>query len=254
MQPTERFSGLAEIYQASRPSYPKEAIDFILSHCRLSQQSLLVDVGCGTGISTRLFAERGIKTIGVEPNDDMRKTAEDAGGTGTVDGEPNPKYIAGTAENTTFEDQSVDAVLAAQAFHWFDPEKSLAEFHRILKNNAFVVLMWNERDEADSFTLEYGELFRKLPDTKSVELDRGKAGHYLMSSKIFKGAERFNFKNAQTLDLEGVMSRAFSASYAPRGGANEQMLRDGLTAAFHKFEKKGTVDLCYETSVYVAQK
>ncbi len=254
MQPTERFSGLAEIYQASRPSYPKEAIDFIVSHCQLSQQSLLVDVGCGTGISARLFAERGIKTVGVEPNEDMRKTAEAAGDMKSADGKANPEYVDGTAENTTLKDESVDAVLAAQAFHWFEPNKSLAEFRRILKEDGFIVLMWNERDEADSFTFEYGELFRKLPDTKSVELNRGKAGHHLMESKIFRNAKRFDFKNSQTVNLDGLLNRAFSASYAPRGGANEKLLKDGLTAAFDKFQKDGTVNLCYETSVYIAQK
>ena len=68
LNPTGRFTGLAETYARFRPSYPVQAIDFIMTRCGLGRESLLVDVGCGTGIASRLFAARGISVIGIEPN------------------------------------------------------------------------------------------------------------------------------------------------------------------------------------------
>ncbi len=73
---TARFTGLAEIYARSRPSYPSEAIDFIIAHCSLKAGDLIADIGCGTGISSRLFAERSLSVVGIEPNEEMRKQAE----------------------------------------------------------------------------------------------------------------------------------------------------------------------------------
>src|SRR5262245_13620718 len=73
--PAGRFTGLAEVYAAGRPDYPEAAVEFIVAHCGLTANSLLVDVGCGTGISSRQFAARGLRVVGVEPNDDMRRRA-----------------------------------------------------------------------------------------------------------------------------------------------------------------------------------
>src|SRR5262245_6344278 len=105
--PTGRFSGLAEGYAKYRPSYPAAALDFIVTHCDLGPHALLVDVGCGTGISSRLFAERGVRVLGIDPNDEMRRQAEtDAGRRG----ESAPTYRKGRAEETRLPDASADAV------------------------------------------------------------------------------------------------------------------------------------------------
>src|SRR5712691_10919508 len=91
--PTARFTGLAELYARSRPGYPAQAVDFVLATCNLRSGSALVDVGCGTGISSRLFAARGLHVIGIEPNADMRARAA---------AEPGPvvEYRDGRAEST----------------------------------------------------------------------------------------------------------------------------------------------------------
>ena len=72
LNPTVRFTGLAGTYAKYRPSYPAHGIEFVMARCGLRSQSLLVDVGCGTGIASRLFAARGIKVVGIEPNTEMR--------------------------------------------------------------------------------------------------------------------------------------------------------------------------------------
>jgi ubiquinone/menaquinone biosynthesis C-methylase UbiE len=116
--PTARFTGLAEVYAQGRPGYPPEAVDFVLATCHLGSGSVVVDVGCGTGISSRLFAARGLRVIGIEPNADMRARASAERGSVV-------EYHDGRAEATGLPQESADAVLSAQAFHWFEPEPAL---------------------------------------------------------------------------------------------------------------------------------
>ncbi len=255
MKPIERFSGLADVYAASRPSYPAEAIDYIVEKCVLNSASVLVDVGCGTGISTRLFEGRGLTVIGIEPNEDMRRVAErDSIAEPETSAASGTRFLAGTAEATGLPDQYADAVVSAQAFHWFEPNLALAEFYRILKPGGHVILMWNERNEIDVFTRGYGDLFRQLPETAKVEMKRGIAGNPLLESPLFRDAVRTNFSYSQRVDLNGLLGRAFSASYAPKGGASADSLRSGLSALFEQHQVDGFADLQYETSVFIAAK
>src|SRR5438445_541620 len=93
--PTGRFSGLADLYARHRPGYPEEALDLIGRYCRLGGDGLLVDVGCGTGIASRLFAARGVPVLGIEPNDEMRSRAE---AELVPPGVSPPRYLPGQAE------------------------------------------------------------------------------------------------------------------------------------------------------------
>ena len=212
---------------------------------------MLVDVGCGTGISSRLFAARGIRVIGIEPNAEMRAAAEAAPIPHAC---TPPTYLAGRAEATGLAAQSADAVLAAQAFHWFEPETALREFHRVLKPGGWVILLWNERDERDPFTAAYGEVIRTAPDTAAVEMPRGRAGEPLLRSPLFSEAERTVFRNEQMLDEEELVGRAFSASYAPRQPDQAAKFTAELRSVFARYEHKGKVVLIYETSVYVGRR
>src|SRR5262245_6225019 len=142
--PQGRFTGLAELYAQCRPDYPEKAVDFIVAHSGLAAGSLLVDVGCGTGISSRPFVQRGIQVIGIEPNADMRARAV---AEPVPAGCPAPEYRAGQAEATGLPDACAAVVLTAQAFHWFERDTALREFRRILKPGGWTVLVWNERDE-----------------------------------------------------------------------------------------------------------
>jgi SAM-dependent methyltransferase len=248
---TNRFTGLADIYARYRPDYPSSALDCIQARCDLGPQSLVADIGCGTGISTRLFAARGIQVLGIEPNADMRRLAE---AELAPPGAPAPRYLPGRAEATGLSDQSVDAVLAAQAFHWFDPAAALSEFHRILKPGGNVALMWNERDESDPCTADYGDVIRSAPDAAVHELQRGKAGEPLLTSPLFTDAERLTFVHEQSLDQDGLLGRAFSASYAPREPAAAEAFAAGLRRVFAQHQRNGKVLLRYETSVYLARR
>jgi ubiquinone/menaquinone biosynthesis C-methylase UbiE len=248
--PTGRFSGLADIYAKSRPSYPDEASDFIVAHCGLKPGDTMLDVGCGTGISTRLFAQRNLQLIGIEPNDNMRLKAEGDHSSFTY----LPVYLKATAEQTGLNPNSVNIVLCAQAFHWFNQEVCLSEFKRILKTPGYVALMWNERDEADPFTKAYGDVLRKWSETKSVEVPRRQAGQALLQSELFADKKRYNFYNEQVVDEAGMLGRAFSASYAPREGAERQKAETALKEVFAQFADNGQVTFHYETSLYLGSK
>jgi SAM-dependent methyltransferase len=249
--PTQRFSGLADLYARHRPSYPAAALDLIIGRCGLDGRSLLVDVGCGTGISTRLFAARGIPVLGVEPNDDMRARAE---AEPAPPGTPPPRYTRGQAEATGLADGCAAAVLAAQAFHWFDAAAALREFHRILRPQGWVVLVWNDRDEADPCTADYGRVIRSAPEAAAVEGPRARASDSLLASPLFEAAERVLLWHEQALDEEGLLGRAFSASYAPREPAVVAAFADALRRVFADHQRRGQVVLRYETSVYLGRK
>jgi SAM-dependent methyltransferase len=249
--PTGRFSGLADLYARCRPTYPDEALDTIVTRCGLGPGSLLVDVGCGTGISARLLAARGVPVRGIEPNAEMRARAE---ATVPPPGSPAPQYSEGRAEATGLPDATADAVLAAQAFHWFEPAAALGEFHRILKPDGWVALMWNERDETDAFTADYGAAFRSVAGAAALEASRARAGEALLDSPLFQDARRVSFAHGQELDEEGVLGRAFSASYAPKGPAEAERFAAELRAVFARHQRGGWVVMRYQTTVYLGRR
>ncbi len=248
--PTERFTYLADVYARYRPGYPSAAVDFILERCSLRPGSHLADVGCGTGISSRLFASRGLNVIGIEPNGPMRTEAEKATHSNS---ELQVSYQQGTAESTGLPEATCDAVLAAQSFHWFDPEPTYREFRRILKPDGWVILVWNERDEADPFTLDYSEVIGQFPDTPRTESMRYTAGNTLFATTEFQDARKDLFANQQVVDEEGLIGRAFSASYAPREPEAVEQVTQKLRAVFRKHQNGGAVAIRYETAVYTAK-
>jgi len=251
-RPTERFSGLAEIYAKHRPTYPPAAVDFVIEHCGLKERSTIADVGCGTGISSRLFADRGLHVIGIEPNDDMREKAiaaqKNSPHASPVD------YRSANAEQTGLPSDSLDAVIAAQAFHWFRPSPTLLEFVRILCPGGWVALIWNERDDNDPFTHAYSSVIRITEEARRTEDARQASGNVLLQSPLFNQASRTDIPNYQDMTEEEAIGRAFSSSYAPKDEPTRRLWTEGLLSTFKRFQSDGRVRLVYRTSIYAAQK
>jgi len=249
--PLERFTGRAQAYERARPGYPAEALNFVLKHCGLKNGSILIDVGCGTGISSRAFAKLDLQVIGIEPNDDMLAMAC-AANIG-LDYQA-PTYQAGKAESTGLSDAYADAVLSAQTFHWFEPETTLLEFRRILKNKGRVILIWNEHDQLDPYTRQYSDLILSLPGAVEIQALRNRAGGPLLASKLFQHGERFVFRNEQNLDEQGLIERAFSDSCAPTETKAVERFTKAVQDIFKAHQQSGKIILRYQTTVYVAQK
>ncbi len=248
--PTRRFTGLAAPYAQFRPSYPDAAVDFVLDRCGLRTGSVLADVGCGTGISSRLFASRGLRVIGVEPNAEMREAAVRVP---SARGVP-PEYREGRAEATGLPTASAEAVVAAQAFHWFDPAAALPEFHRILRRGGWLILMWNTRDEEDPFTAEYGRLVWSLTDRSRTDAIREGSPAALRATRLFDASEPVFFPNEQRLDRDGLLGRAFSASYAPRDPERREAYEAALRELFRTWAASDEVVLRYRTEVHLARR
>ncbi|MCL2018574.1 MAG: class I SAM-dependent methyltransferase [Oscillospiraceae bacterium] len=137
MNNTEKFSGKGAVYAQARPSYPQAAIDYICKF--ITPDSVVADIGAGTGKFTELLAKRNYNMFAVEPNSDMHEQLEI-----TLKPFPNVKIINSTAEATTLPDNSVDLITVAQALHWFDPDKFRAECRRIGKENVRVIAIYNQ--------------------------------------------------------------------------------------------------------------
>lgn len=244
--PVGRFEGLSQQYAQYRPSYPTTALAYLTRHIGLCRASLIADIGSGTGISSRWLATTGASVLGIEPNDEMRTEAELIPMQGV-------SYHFGTAEATGVESESVHLVLAAQAFHWFDAPVALKEFHRILKAEGWVGLLWNERDESDPFTSELGEVIRSASEAVKMESGRHNAAQALHESEWFTDQEIKVFENEQMLDEDGLIGRVMSASYAPRGESAAPFIAM-IRKVFEEHQQDGRVSLQYQTTLHLAGK
>lgn len=252
MNPKSRFTNRAEDYAKYRPSYPDEVIDRIVAELDNVPESVAVDVGAGTGISSRLLADRAIKVIAIEPNEAMRQAAE---------AHPLVEFREGGAEDTGLDDASVDLVTCFQSFHWFDPEPTLKEFARILKPEGKLAVIWNNQNREDEFTNEYSKS-TKIASSYDTELrfgiekffsDLGQRGEkFSQNSILFDSALHLVYSNQQILNLQALVGRALSNSYAPRSEIGRNKLVRDLHQIHQRYaDEHGLVYLQYKTNLYL---
>ncbi len=249
LDPTKRFSDRVENYLKYRPTYPSEIIPLLESECGLTAQSMIADVGSGTGLLTELFLKNGNRVFGVEPNPEMRVAGEKF-----LASYPKFTSVSAVAEATALPDHSVDLVVAGQAFHWFDRQKARREFVRILKPGGWVMLVWNGyRVESSPLMAAYQDLVvRYGTDYSEV---RQEAEGFDVEAFCAPGScmsARFEFQ--QSFDYEGLKGRFLSASFVPGPDHPdyEAMLKD-LRKVFEANQKDGTVIFAYETVLYYGQ-
>ncbi len=250
MKPTERFSSRVENYAKYRPSYPPQILDLLREKCKLSGESIIADVGSGTGIFTALLLKNKSTVFAVEPNQPMRETAEKSLGSF-----PNFRSLNGTAETIPLPDRSVDFITAAQAFHWFHRNKTRPEFLRVLKPGGWLVLIWNDR-RADStpFLKSYEALLQKFgTDYQKVNhrhIDDQSITDFFAPAAFQKAI----FFNEQRFDYEGLKGRLLSSSYVPAEGHPDfDSMLDELKHIFEKHQRDDAVTFEYDTLVYFGQ-
>ena len=245
--PKQRFSTRVENYIRYRPGYPAGVIDLLRDECGLDKNSVVGDIGSGTGILSVLLLKLGSHVFGVEPNREMREAGERL-----LADYPNFTSVAASAEDTTLPDNSIDIITASQAFHWFDRAKAKEEFLRILKPDGWVALIWNDRQTTTTpFLVEYEHLLQTYAtDYKVVnhkELDPSAIGSFFAPG----GFNLKTFENRQLFDFQSLKGRLLSSSYVPEEGhPNHEIILRKLREIFDMHNADGRVAFEYETVVY----
>lgn len=250
LDPTLRFSDRVENYVRYRPGYPREIVTVLERSAGLKKGSVIADIGSGTGKSCEPFLAAGYTVIGIEPNDDMRRAAEQL-----LADHASFRSIKGRAERTTLPDASVDWILAGQAFHWFNAADARREFARILRSDGGIALVWNERrDDGSIFEREYDAILKtRCPEYEKIrslrEFDEQSLAHFFAPRAV----QSVVMDNHQSLDAEGLIGRVMSGSYAPASGPPHDALVADLRGLFARHQQADRVVIHYETRLFFSQ-
>jgi len=248
LNPTQRFSDRVTDYVRYRPGYPAELIAFLHAVCAVPAQARVADVGAGTGISSKLLLDAGHPVIAIEPNDAMREAADQ-----WLSGYPGYSSIAATAEQTTLPDASVDLVIAAQAFHWFDRDHVRHEFARILRPGGLVALLWNARliDGSDflrgyeallrTYSIDYGVVSERYSDDADMQGWFGSGLRHIG-----------HFHHVVKMDFDALRGRTLSSSFMPQAGhPGFEPALEALKTLFDATARQGHVDFEYDARIYI---
>jgi ubiquinone/menaquinone biosynthesis C-methylase UbiE len=217
---THRFTGRAEDYDRYRQRYP---VDEILTHlrawCGLTPSWLVADIGAGTGMLAEVFLENGNHVIAIEPNADMRDQMRAT----FAQSSSELQIIDATAEATTLPSASVDMVAAGRAFHWFDTQRALAEFRRILVPGGWIALvaMDRNRDSADPSFHDQIESYEHLLATHGTDYTRVRSGYrtYEKVETFFDGElHQAQLHGTRQLDWTTFRGHSMSLSVTPQPG------------------------------------
>jgi SAM-dependent methyltransferase len=247
IDPLRRFSARARAYAAARPTYPPALAALLRDELGLAPRAPIADVGSGTGKLTALLLDAGYRAFGVEPNAEMRAYAE-----GALADNPSFVSVGGTAQATTLPPASVDAVTAAQAFHWFDPEKARAEWERIVRPGGWAILVWNlRRERATPFMAAYDDLIlRFATDMRLAKAERADEEAMLV---LYRGRnwEHRMFGHVHPMDLEALRGRVTSSSFMPNDGeARFGEMLGAIDEIFATHARHGRVEFEYDTPVF----
>jgi SAM-dependent methyltransferase len=198
------FGRAADAYERGRPGYPQDAVDHVAAALRLGPGRVVLDLAAGTGKLTRMLVATGAAVVAVEPVDAMRAVLADA--------VPAADVRTGTAEAIPAVDGSADGVTVAQAFHWFDASKALAEIHRVLRAGGGLALIWNAFDISVDWVAALQAL---VHPHRHGEPQYGRTDwrETIDSTGLFGPVSGRTFGLVQTLDTAGLIDRIGSTSY-----------------------------------------
>ncbi len=237
-----------DIYDQSRPEYPADAVARLGYELKLTSSSVVVELGAGTGKFTRLLAQAapsGARIVAIEPIENMRRKFATL--------LPSIELLDGTAERLPLPDSSAEAVVAAQAFHWFDYAKALPEISRVLRPGRMLGLIWNIRDDSIDWVARLEEITHPhsyvSPRYVSDEWRRA-----VEASGLFSRLGCYESRHAHPGGPETVIERVASSSYIAclpqdeKSRVLEQVHH--LLATHPQTAGKATVPFPYRTPVY----
>lgn len=223
----ERFSGFGAHYDKVRPTAPSALADLLCPIARCTIPKLVVDLGCGTGLSTRYWADRAEAVVGIEPTDSMRLQAEQLKGA-------NLSYRKGYSHATGLEDECADLVICAQALHWMEPSSTFREASRILKPGGVFAAYDYDWPPSTSFWEVDLAYIRCMELARRMERDHGlvenlrqwdKPGHIsrMEASGCFRFVREVAMHHQDQGDAERIVGIFTSQGYV------QSLLKLGLT-------------------------
>lgn len=211
----DRFMGFADLYDSARPKCPEKVKEIILKYMG-SKPSLVVDIGCGTGLSTRIWSDISSEVIGIEPSSDMIEIAREKSL-----GLENVKFVSTFSDNTGLESNSVDIITASQSFHWMNPETTLKEVARLLKIGGIFAVYDCDWPPVCNWEaeFEYNKLFEKVNEielkyseanTKFIKWSKDNHLSNMEKSGHFRYVREILFSNIELCDARRFILIALS--------------------------------------------
>ncbi|PLT30644.1 class I SAM-dependent methyltransferase [Peribacillus deserti] len=241
------FDNKAKEYVNGRPGYPKEILRK-LKELGIGKDSLIADIGAGTGLLTNLLCELDGRVLAVEPNLEMLNECRQYCGS-----KSNIEFIQASAERTGLKEQSVDIITIAQAFHWFDKSLSKVEFRRILKEDGWVIILWNDMQTDSEFAKEYVQMLYKykVKSTAGISNFDPDTEKYNFFGQDFV---KIHYDNFQGVKEEALIGNASSLSYTPsKVDRNYEDFVQEIRNLFMKYQEDGKVTFHYKTEVCLCQ-
>ena len=243
------FTGKVADYVASRPGYPAPLFELLRAACPPAAGADVADIGAGTGLLTQGLLAAGYRVVAVEPNADMRRAADSRLGA-----LPGYRSVDGSAEALPFDDNTLDLITAAQAFHWFDVERARDECLRVLRPHGQVALSWNDRVLTDPLHMALDDVFAAFGGERRGALV---AHEERRDVPRFFGAGRsagHAWPNEHLLDEAGLLALVFSRSYMPaRESAAGREAAQRVGSIFRQLAVVGALAVRYVTVAIVGR-
>lgn len=236
------FQQQAEAYERGRPGYPPAAVEWLVGQLGLGVGRIVVDVGAGTGKLARALVPSGAEVIAVEPVGGMRDVMARA--------LPAVRVLDGTAEALPLGEKSAEAIVAGQAFHWFDGEGALKEFHRVLRPGGRLGLIWNRRRLEQPLQRAIDEIIEPYREG-TPSLGSGAWRGPLERSPLFAPVGELKVPFEQRLDAEHFVDRIASISFIAALDPGE---RDGVLTRVRELAGRHPEPLAYDSEVYVFER